>query len=357
MQLVASIEAEAAPGSIVALLDLWTSQAWDDFLGMTICYIAIDTNTDLPVLRGVKIACNHRDVVGLGHTGAAIAQWAHGILAQWRIRPFVYVVDNGSNLADNFLNTMTQLGYEMFRSQCSGHTLNLCVKGCLTTRNVKPTWMKVKRVSLHFHHSVKATELLNSLQATRHPLRLPQFGATRWLSAEPIFTRIVDLRAPITTAIDRILGQNADDEMDAEVEEAIALDEEANEIDPAIPLPQRIPLQRITDREWLTVTALSVLLGYMRTEVNALQGASYATYPWIVVVVTRLHALVDNEGSLFREVLEANGLNINNSTGVQEVHRTLKRELEVRFCKSSFFCNGNSNILITFLATLSKCVE
>ncbi len=100
------IAAEAEPGSISAIFDLWSNQNFKDFLGVVLTYTRIRPKSEAvdpgkPDIVVVKIACNHR--LGINdHTGAGLADWAHGILTRFQVMPFIYVVDGGTNLHDNF---------------------------------------------------------------------------------------------------------------------------------------------------------------------------------------------------------------------------------------------------------------
>jgi hypothetical protein len=119
LQILNFIAKWANPIAIVTILDLWTSGAWADYLGVVIRFVRIkpDLRTAEDIANGVapeagvgepeiitiKIACNHRTGL-VDHSGAGIASWVHGIFTDFGIKPFLYVVDNASNLADNFMD-------------------------------------------------------------------------------------------------------------------------------------------------------------------------------------------------------------------------------------------------------------
>ena len=77
-------------------LDIWTSDAKDSYLGLTIHFI--DKPWDLISL---KIACR---CIRENHTGENLADWVKELLGEFKLTPWVYVADNASNLNDSFFS-------------------------------------------------------------------------------------------------------------------------------------------------------------------------------------------------------------------------------------------------------------
>ncbi|XP_074596478.1 E3 SUMO-protein ligase ZBED1-like [Brevipalpus obovatus] len=88
-------------------------------------------------------------------------------------------------------------------ASCFAHSLNLIVKKAIKEYEaISKMIQSVKDIVTFFHHSAKATTILNQLQES--PLKLIQDVPTRWNSTYMMIERFLSLREPVSKALSKL---------------------------------------------------------------------------------------------------------------------------------------------------------
>lgn len=123
-------------------------------------------------------------------------------MGSWEIekeRIVACVTDN----AKNMMNAVDLFLGPGKHASCFAHSLNLVVKKAIKDcDDVAKMIQSVKDIVTFFHHSAKATTVLNELQ--QNPLKLIQDVPTRWNSTYLMIERFLLLREPVSQALSQV---------------------------------------------------------------------------------------------------------------------------------------------------------
>lgn len=181
-------------------IDCWTSINNDSFMAVTASFVDEKWQLQTPVLATHNLTERH--------TADYLANELENIIEEWGIRDTVVSIvhDNASNVkgvAKTIKESWIDIG-------CAAHTLQICINHAMGTNKVTNNFISrtvnaASRLVGHFHHSGLATQELLKRQETMaqgsQPLKLIQYGRTRWNSIHDMFERLLALRWPVTAVL------------------------------------------------------------------------------------------------------------------------------------------------------------
>jgi len=150
-------------------------------------------------LESFCIACRKIDEV---HSAGNLCRIFESVIESWGIereKVVACITDN----AKNIVNAIELFIGSDKHAPCFAHSLNLVVKKAIKDSvELSSMIQSVKDIVTFFHHSPKATSLLNSLQDD--PLKLIQDVPTRWNSTFLMIERFLQLKEPVSKALDQL---------------------------------------------------------------------------------------------------------------------------------------------------------
>ncbi|XP_063240561.1 zinc finger BED domain-containing protein 4-like [Bacillus rossius redtenbacheri] len=181
-------------------LDMWTSSAKDDFMGITAHFIDSE-------YEACHVALEVRPFLEVSHNAENIIHFILELCESWNIedRIFVIVRDNARNITAA-LNSST---YQHL--PCLAHTLQLVIHDAvLKSASLSNIFSVCRWVVGHYKHSTAATKVLKKAQATlgvkQH--RLVQDETTRWNSSLHMIQRLLEQKQAVTLASSQLAGVN-----------------------------------------------------------------------------------------------------------------------------------------------------
>lgn len=176
-------------------MDLWSSDAQDSYLGITLHHVSEDFTLNETAL-GI-IPFEHP------HTSARISGELKTVMAEFGLENKVtsIVTDNGSNIRSVGQNFP---GVDVL--YCSAHTLQISVNILLSSCSAPID--KIRKLANHFSHSNKSNERLLNLQGiTRQGKKQVSFicdTSTRWNSTYNMLVRALELRSTLSALVDEL---------------------------------------------------------------------------------------------------------------------------------------------------------
>lgn len=202
VHLKTKLKIQMAKCKVVALTtDNWTSVNNQSFMAVTASFIDENWSIQSPVLATQNLEERH--------TADYLARELKQIIEEWEITNQVTAIvhDNAANIK----GVAKIINDKWWDIGCAAHTLQICINhamGTHTTTNnyISRTINAASRLVGHFHHSSMATQALFKKQesmgeAGSTPLKLIQYGRTRWNSIYDMFERLLQLRWPLTAVL------------------------------------------------------------------------------------------------------------------------------------------------------------
>lgn len=172
--------------------DMWTSRATQGYLTVTAHCITPTWELKSFVLNTVRVT--------EAHTAENITRELQAIIANWNLTGKIesIVTDNGQNMVNAAKNVPSR------QVSCFAHTINLVVNDSLVAaKDLESTRKRVRAIVSYFHHSSKASDILENLQGTEK-LKLMQEVSTRWNSTYTMLERYLILHNEVTTVLCRL---------------------------------------------------------------------------------------------------------------------------------------------------------
>ncbi|XP_063215791.1 zinc finger BED domain-containing protein 4-like [Bacillus rossius redtenbacheri] len=190
---VSSVQKTLSEAEFVSVtMDLWTSTANDDYLGVTVHFIDRDFCAQHICIEVVPFP-------EISHSAQNICSFLTRTLVQWEINDKVFAV-----VRDNARNVVAALNLSSFNHiPCLAHTLQLVIKdGLLSSKMVAAVTGACRRMVGHFKHSSHATKVLREAQKTvgSPAHRLVQDEPTRWNSILHMLERLYEQRRALALA-------------------------------------------------------------------------------------------------------------------------------------------------------------
>ncbi|GFR91484.1 zinc finger BED domain-containing protein 4 [Elysia marginata] len=180
---------------IAITTDLWTSRRTESYITVTAHYLCPSPSWEL------QTAVLATKLVTVSHTAENIAAVLKDVFQEWDIEAKIssIVTDNASAMVSLVKDHMRK-----HHVRCFAHSLNLIVRESIKkSEEMTPLLSKVKAIVTYFHHSVKGSEKLKSVQTTLGlgQKKLVQDVETRWNSTLKMAQRYIEEHQAVTGAL------------------------------------------------------------------------------------------------------------------------------------------------------------
>lgn len=179
---------------VAVSVELWTNQALEGFMTLTVHYFANDTYTS-SVLQTERINTEH--------SSEDLASVMHRIFDHWKIFEKITAIvaddDGALKAACDLLN--------IIHIPCIAQLINNIITEELTENDdAQHLLQRCLNLVAHFKLNPSATDILHDIQQQMgHPvLNLKQVAPTRWNSALHMAQRLVDMKEPLLTTLGAI---------------------------------------------------------------------------------------------------------------------------------------------------------
>ncbi|XP_077965857.1 zinc finger BED domain-containing protein 4-like isoform X2 [Styela clava] len=171
-------------------MDTWSSPKMESYIGIT-CHFWAGRDIKSYVLATCQVIDSH--------TGENIASWICTSMEVFAIPPskvVAVVTDNGANVISAIRVLKEKYEWCLHHIRCAAHTLQLCIKDCLSETSIKRAIGAARHLVQHFRHSPKAMdEIRKRYTANREPdtpptIELSMDCTTRWNSTHDMLKNL-----------------------------------------------------------------------------------------------------------------------------------------------------------------------
>ncbi|XP_077965855.1 E3 SUMO-protein ligase ZBED1-like isoform X1 [Styela clava] len=241
-------------------MDTWSSPKMESYIGIT-CHFWAGRDIKSYVLATCQVIDSH--------TGENIASWICTSMEVFAIPPskvVAVVTDNGANVISAIRVLKEKYEWCLHHIRCAAHTLQLCIKDCLSETSIKRAIGAARHLVQHFRHSPKAMdEIRKRYTANREPdtpptIELSMDCTTRWNSTHDMLKNLCNHQWVIRQYLQ------------------------------TLPISKAATLE-MKDEYWQICQKLVKLLEDLKTATTALEGEKYVTISCLIPMVRGLHKI------------------------------------------------------------------